>query len=147
MAELAELLERVKAETGPDRELDIAIGLAVGGFERVQRGILGVVEYRFWMPEGGWNSGSSTVMIPKFTASLDAALALVERALPGAEWSVGHNACDDFVATCWVQGVEDLDYHAPTAALALLAALLSALIAQAAETAVGSVYPKTEDAK
>lgn len=124
---LSDLLERVRGATGPSRELDADLYRALG-YEVRQSG------------DGFWtwsqSGGSDLRILPKFTASLDAALALVERVLPGWEWSVGSDqGCA--IATVWTPhaGVDDLDVGGPTPALAILAALLSALLAQASETA------------
>lgn len=73
--EASELIERLEKATGPDREIDL--DLMVLGFggprETYLSDELGRLEFgHHW----------------KFTASLDAALALVERVLPGTEWAV-----------------------------------------------------------
>jgi hypothetical protein len=108
LTDLQALLERVKAATGPDRELDRAID---DYFDPMHIGALRPV-----------------------TASIDAALALVERRLPRWNWIVSDRA------TCvlrpangkdenrsWIQWREA---NARTPPLAILAALLTALIAQ-----------------
>lgn len=74
--EIEALLERVKAATGPDRELDEAI--------------------RFYFdPVGSVYYSESSA----YTASIDAALALVERMLPGRWAEILRTAMDDLWAS------------------------------------------------
>lgn len=124
-AGLADLAARVQAATGPDSALDHAIMRACGyrhswtptmpGRSRLEW----VAEDR---PAVGWEKAH-------VTASLDAALGLVERVLP--DWHVlvqGVNAA-------WFASINptaggsrgEFSRNAPTPALALLSALLSAL--------------------
>jgi hypothetical protein len=70
--ELRALLARVENATGPDREIDKAL-FAVFDPERANR--MTYVQYEGYAPM--WTA-------PAYTASLDAALALVERVLPNA---------------------------------------------------------------
>src|ERR1700741_3715699 len=85
MADLAELLERVKAGSAPDRQL----------FQDVARALLpdyqtGLVDWRYefggFLGAGAWT---------------DAALALVERLLPGWSWTGGNIVRDDGMGGCW----------------------------------------------
>jgi hypothetical protein len=73
MTALQELIDRVKAATGPDRELDHAIGVffELSGADKHD----GPHLRRIWRG-------------PRLAASLDAALAFVERVLPGAEYNI-----------------------------------------------------------
>lgn len=121
MGDLNELLARVKAATGPDRELD----------------------YAFWVafePDGAEASAKGKVPLPWLwlvTSSTDAALALTDKLLnttPGVQvypvemtlTSVGLKG--PWRAAMWTGGEADGHYHtAPTAPLAILAALLTAL--------------------
>lgn len=117
---LTSLLERVEKATGPDRELDAAIRIAL--FPPAGRPA--------WLP---------------YTASLDACRALQEQALPGWDWSARHSVSSDGDvrygnAVVWVpcnpRDDESPRYwasheHAPE--LAWLAAILRALIAQPKE--------------
>jgi hypothetical protein len=131
--DLADLLRRVEAAAGPDRELDEAIAFALcDEHEFVQlkgapRGV-GPTLYRF-----GSHAPHSALRV---TASLDAALALVERVLPGAICGVdgiGPACLPEARVVPEHSGEEVLtQYEARgrTPALALLAALLRALIAQ-----------------
>ena len=69
--------------------------------------------------------------IPRLTASLDAALALVERVRPGCGWTVQRLLHDQsFTAELYVPKPRVIQHYAdkgPTPALALIAALLAAL--------------------
>jgi len=86
--DLAELLERVKAATNASQELDACIMAALaapqGSYVEKSRfnGVWCVYEAggRLWEKRGWWREGGWPV-----TASLDAALALVERVLPDGE--------------------------------------------------------------
>lgn len=107
-----ELLERVKAETGPNPRLDESIGLALGWVKQETKG-------GGWYWKGPFLDGED---MPPFTASVDAALALVQRCLPDAHWAID------------AAGLERPEAHinaivsdGATAPLAILAALLSAL--------------------
>lgn len=102
---LAELIERVERAMGPDREIDRLIARLVGWHR---------VEPRFSRSrKGGWiapedfmgveSSGAprldslhgTTIWpdVPAYTASIDAALVLLERVLPG--WTVANVGQDD----------------------------------------------------
>lgn len=138
----AELLERLRAATKPDRYADCHLWvLAKGGDARMvvcdsstqdfvwERGIDGmwirsVVRFR---------------AVPKYTASIDASLALVERVLPGWFCTIATKTLQDEVvggpwadlaSPEWVSGA-DLDGYAEargaTPPIAILAALLTAL--------------------
>lgn len=107
-----ELVDRVRGLTGPDREVDRAI-------ERFEHGP-DVIPFT-----------------PKYTSSIDAALALAERVLPG--WLVSI----DQLKTGWRCGlvefdreadlvIDDYDVEAPTAPLAIVLATLIAV--QSSET-------------
>lgn len=84
---LKTLIQRIEEAGGPDRELDLAIGLAIGGWE------LGRYTAEGWFAEAGgtmvrdhdgdiWPAHPGS-LYPALTESIDAALALVERCLPG----------------------------------------------------------------
>jgi len=162
MSDLQALLERVEKAEGPDREIDVALFFAfvpsddhslrvLSGFysdvHDVQIGV-GGVSYRL----GTGGSGGS-FPLPNYTASIDAAVGLVEKMLPESETcrlldvevSVkigvslsGHKSAariafydepfdpdsDEIVP------MRDFAAGAATPALALLAALLRALIAK-----------------
>ena len=118
---LPELLEKVKAATGPDDFLDFEIDMAMKGHRNI----------------GGWQAlvvatgervSVSNTASPNYTASIDAALALVERKLPGAmrranDAEDGMGAKADLV----LDGGEHVTGAGATWPLAILSALLTAL--------------------
>ena len=135
MTDLTKLAERVEALTGPDREVDRLILVALG---------LRIIPFRSdpfsWMskvgdewicveryPKGFMHSGDRYV--PRFTESLDAALTLVPKT-GFAEINVfnGHADCGAS-ATVWsIYGEEFCEHiEADTPALALTAACLRAI--------------------
>lgn len=121
---LQSLLERVEGATGADREIDSRLNRLAYGDTPVL-----------------WPKGSRS---KPYTASLDAALALVERVLPGhlialaGPWRYADHhpkagqpiwnaeLHEDFEAVC----VTDLEARGATPALAAIAALLHAKIAE-----------------
>lgn len=124
MADLAGLLERVKAATGPDRVLDEDLALCFGWSHEVNL----EEDYECWRDDAG-----KARYLPKVTASVDAALALVERMLPG--WACGfdagpktkiafvdrHDFADRMFGARWTA-------EATTLPLAILAVVLTALM-------------------
>lgn len=114
-APLQRLLERVEKAEREDRPLDHELFLDLE-----------------WAGQGDHRKP------PTYTASLDAALALVERCLPDHQWLVRqHHEGAPFgrgyfanVPTGWPGERRHFDAYGKTAALALLAAMLKALIAQ-----------------
>lgn len=133
MGDIAALLERVEAATGPDHEIDCEIAQALE-FETTFSEDDGACFVRF-------QPGALMLVAPACTASVDAALALVERKLPG--WTVV-NLCEwdadvlrergPWLCILKQRGTQDdlraasgrCD-HAPSPALAIIAAALSAL--------------------
>lgn len=132
-ADLNELLERVRSATGPDREIDVALlhlwepsHEALCSYDQRYQTELRDGVFSVWKTDGGY---SASVPFPRFTASVDAALALCERVLPGWKWNIGHDANDDLHAMVW-HGVTEHDEYGSTAPLTILAALLSVLISK-----------------
>lgn len=138
---IADLRLRVASATGPDRELDAAIAAAFGAEAR----IVGKLGYR--MRSAPWLewSGRNWHDLPSYTASVDAALALVERLRPGTMRAVGMMEEGPFCRLVVPNGpssdVPDDNrplwlYHEGTAAtepLAILSALLASLPAEGRE--------------
>lgn len=113
LEQLTALRARVIAATGADRELDKDLYCTL-------------VAVRAVFP------------FPHYTASIDAALALIERVLPGASWGVNTAMEGGFAADVPFQKLKDMQPHPVrhrTAPLAILAALLSALITKEADHA------------
>ena len=87
--DIAGLIERLEAATGPDQELDATIvaHLNNASVRRYppQTDFGPGARWQFWSLDGAHFLGNeSKFPVPPLTASLDAALALVERVRPGA---------------------------------------------------------------
>lgn len=134
-ADLDRLLADVEGARGPDRLLDARVGslLLPHGARHCLPNEMCPGQVLQHFPRGRMNVWTT----PSYTASLDAALALVERVLPGwrrcleevepgARWWAGVKPPDD--TTSGYRG--DRFAYAPTPALALCAALLRALQTQ-----------------
>lgn len=139
MTPLQEVLGRVEGVEGPDRELDAALWLAMtpGATRRIIRVKHAHSDAEWDIHETRDATGGRLVSVPAYTASLDAALGLVERVLPGAEYELTTIYgvaratlplnCSD---TVYPETGERKDGNMP---LAICAALLKALIAQEGE--------------
>lgn len=126
------LAERVRAATGPSDLLDAEIYATIDGAPHTTTAGLRIIPLVLKGDPADW---------PAYTASVDAALALVERALPGwfvAKIDAWHNANEEVVGhgvTLQKLGpVSDAGYVAAkdggigaTRPLAILTALLTAL--------------------
>lgn len=139
---LSALQERLRNATGPDRKLDADLWEA---FDPI-----------FATCRPHWTVKEIEDFTPHHTASVDAALALVEKLLPGWAWQVetprfryeelehGYYACLNNVERALQSRSEQSDPRtftgiyckhiwnatAPTAPLAILSALIDALISQ-----------------
>lgn len=131
---LQELLERVKAATGPDRELDHTIEARM----REHVGSMGFGIYKTadeWIPQAIKRNFNS----PRYTASIDAALALTERVLPGAGYMYQkpragwerRPGLHGYASIGFGEPLKAFTADAPTAPLAILAATLTALASKA----------------
>lgn len=148
MISLDELLARVEKAEGPDRELDRDLARAFGWTETDTGNDWRDVN---WNRPDGFRLPIGTLAEPPFfTASLDAALALCERVLPGWSWMLrGASASggQDF-AKLWrpyqTPPGNDFDAFGKSPPLALLAAMLKALIAQAASPESGPTSAREE---
>jgi hypothetical protein len=85
MKDLQELIDRMKAATGPDRELDFAVYDHLFPPKPPPANAPHIE-----LPPGFGRDALSRSMDPRpeLTGSIDAALALVERVLPGAEYNI-----------------------------------------------------------
>lgn len=124
------LLERLEDATGPDRELDALIALALDGAVGIVRAS---AEGRPNEPFLTQSADGEEDALEGYTASVDAALALVERVLPG--WRVALNS-DPHRVPLWSAQLkksgDDWKLHgetAPIPALALCIAVVRAEIA------------------
>jgi len=106
-ADINALLERVKAATGPDLGIDEAVRHAI--------------DKRMMEPQLIWRE-----TFP-YTASIDAAVAMTERVLPGWEWQVRKTGYVELHHP--THHLKDEVGYGATPPLAILAATLSALIA------------------
>ncbi len=132
-AELRGLHDRVKAVTGPDRELGRDLIKLVRGplIERPDGHV------------GSWSSGSSLWTHGNPVASIDGAAALIAGIYPGAGWTLFHYGSDDPpvdddlpadeaerrppTPCCRLEG-KSRNEHGATHALAMIAALLWAMM-------------------
>lgn len=130
MTDLAELLGRVKAATGPDRVIDRWLQLLL-----VNEGRTG----RFRSKEA-WIEAcrSQRWATEHFTRSIDAALALTDRVFPSLvinSVKLGDGSGNWQVREAWTDEAEVVSEWSPLeprpGALAIVEVLLSALIAQA----------------
>lgn len=131
MTTLSDLTERLEKATGPDRELDIRIDAASGTGRIVRADISPEQIAHITQPIGAMREGMSdadAMGVPRYTASIDAALALVERHFSApehfVELSIGK------AAYCEIHSQSVYDElgkgEAATAPLAILIALLRA---------------------
>lgn len=131
IAPLKALRDRLRAASGSDRELDARVLIAL--IPDQWRADAYDVELGFAV-EHAEGRAFRKVRVPQFTASIDAALALCERTLPGAYWRVEKSPPalaaahgQPFWATCGAAGQQEAA-TGPTAPLAILLALLEAMI-------------------
>lgn len=144
MRDLADLIARVEGASGPDRELDADLHLAFGQapnehYNRPWRHpiLLSEEHRRPGLLEYVEISGVSARPAPIYTASIDAALALMERCLPGLVLVMRRLANGLWqVDEAWIYNGPhdatdfDVDSSPRPGALAILLALLRALQSQ-----------------
>jgi hypothetical protein len=138
------LAERCEKATGPDREVDVLIGLALDWKTEATRPLREVVAIYGGPAEFVARCIDSPVSIyshdehmPRWAGSLDAITAMIERELPGRHWLSGQ-AGDNWpgLFSCWIMpppGPCDLDLicRAATEPLARCAAFCRAKAAGA----------------
>jgi hypothetical protein len=144
MQKLEELIAALEKADGPIRELDCAIAVAIDGYYEIAPKCEGGPIGYGYVEDGGKRyvqpGQGGDQLVRSYTASIDAALGLLERVLPGwrienlSEWDAeilrdqGPWMCD-----LVERRLEFFDRksakcsHAPTAALALCIATLRAL--------------------
>ena len=132
--QLQALAERIAKASGPDRELDGMVWCAADGYEFVQWDGAGVV-YRGDSRRGITHQPADHIR--EYSASIDSALALVERLKPGVFWLIGkgktRSAEPPFGAQLLFGTKEILgEGEAATAPLAILRALIAALLSEPA---------------
>lgn len=114
----ANLLSRLQGLTSPDTRIDAEIYASLGSAPHTATAggrTIPLIE------KGDPNSW------PAYTASLDAAVALCERVLPGYDWIVGHT---NGGLTIYAQVGQNEMVFGETPAIALLIAILTALEAR-----------------
>ena len=123
------ILERLRAATGPDRELDALIWLeTTDGATRRESTVTSSTN--LWPPYTIDETRDATgrlITVPSYTASIDAALALVERMLPGRDIAVYAFGGKEW--RCIIGGHTSWPKLMP-APLAILTALFAALEAK-----------------
>jgi len=143
---LSDLLERCRKATGPDSSIDVALlpfwapdHDALKAYDAQYETEFRDGGFSVWKKDGGY---SASTPFPRFTASIDAALALTERLLPG--WVVSDLAqAPRLAGDPWGCGLAvyygsdpsksqsaHSGYDFPTAPLAILVCLLQSLIAK-----------------
>lgn len=127
MSDLADLKRRVEEATGPDRELDAAIAVALDSYFIIPPRWEGdEIGYGYVDRDGVQNHPAygGAQLVPVYTASLDATVALIEQVMPGYSKQV-IIVSDHAVAEIWKDGTHRSGIG-KIGPLALLAALLSA---------------------
>jgi len=126
---LRELIARLEAAVGPDRELDAEMWLATTiGATRKKWSYIHTASGRECHIDETRTATGQLIVVPEFTSSIDAALTLVPE---GWFWWVGHLDETDrrFVATISKHAIVGTPSHkgfAPTTALALCIAACKA---------------------
>lgn len=139
MADYTDLIARLEKATGPDRELDAAIIVATTPTRSTADDLIYLTETRsddqcapgtYWLKQ---RSGASLHTAPELTASIDSALALVERCLPKLGCIDAFHELEKF-PNAWRatigRGSHKYRSSAPTAPLAILTALLHAVASE-----------------
>lgn len=119
MTDLTTLIAKLEAATGPDRELDAEIAIALDQ----------IASRDFWSIDY-----IKADMVPAVTGSIDAAVALAARVLPGWGWSTQSFGEDGAQGKVWKHGWYDgaviyAEHSSP--AIALVIAILRAKQAEA----------------
>ena len=113
-----DLLRRVREAVGPDRELDADIARWQGWTSRDTE--------NDWHDLVWCRPDGQPCPLRSYTASLDDALELVERARPGTWWSVSVDRTGGYEGRISAEGHLFIEEGLATPALALVAALLLA---------------------
>ena len=129
MAELTDIKTRLMEATGADRKLDAELMCIQEGY-RFDR-LIGT-DATFYVEGVGHPVKTSMSRVLPYTASVDAALELVERKLPDWQWEILWNNCQGYLAQLTdnaraeSSGARFMEVG-ETPALALLAVLMKAL--------------------
>jgi hypothetical protein len=139
---MTDILKRLKAATGPSRELDARIHQALfpdqqiminGGSVRhkmpAQYSTIATISIDTW--QGDFEGLASMFFTERYTASIDAALALVDRMLPGHDYILGHT--NEGLTIHAQLGPNEMCFG-ETLPLAILTALFTALEAKGCQS-------------
>lgn len=137
MTKYTDIIERLQNATGPDREIDTSIWMLVtkGATRRHQRVSSATYAWKPYVIDETRDAQGVIIVVPSYTASIDAAIALVERMLSGKVWYVRGKSDGTFFCQLYTsesQRGNDPKANAPSAPLAILVALFRALEAQEA---------------
>lgn len=121
MNPLPDLISRLQAATGPDRELDADISIAVGAFKE-----------KHGLPGGGWVSKGehyAVVPAPLYTGLIDIALTLLPDGMPIHEMGHVHPDKKEWYVYILTKDRGSHGRHA-VPAIALLIAIFKAIAAK-----------------
>jgi len=127
MTDLPALLARVEAATGPDRELDRDLMLAIGGAREIDDDLFygpGEIAWYF----GRYEDDCNMPPLPHLTSSLDATVALVRKKRPGVIWRTGEDGAVAIAVMFTPGNRTHRGVSGASPELALLAALLRSMI-------------------
>lgn len=127
-ADLSALIARLEAAEVGSRELDAHVEVAVRAFEAAETGLSREHWAKWIVSRDFWVEDEHTAYQPTpVTTSLDAALALAERVLPGWDWQITKGA-DEMALACVQHSrrVSGPEVCASTPALAICIAILRA---------------------
>ncbi|EYR81438.1 hypothetical protein [Shinella sp. DD12] len=143
MTDLSSIIERVEKATGPDRSIDVEVmNLLCPRPKNEAFLFLGKQLESKWGGVGDLaNKTTYFVEAPRLTTSVDAAISLVERVLPGWEWVCGRDAFLGANAAVYQStimggvGLAEDDYESAcaTPVIALVLATLRALQSKGGE--------------
>jgi hypothetical protein len=139
MTSLTDLIERVEGATGPDREIGVTVLASLLAPTPVTiskspfNGAWCAYEIDWKGKERLWQTPMPFRQMGCVTESLDAALALCERVLPGADWHLQTLPDGRAGFTAFIIQLDQIAVAvAPTPAISLILAMLKALQAKEA---------------
>jgi hypothetical protein len=134
MSEWLELARRCEQATGADREIDVLIGMAIDWKTDATRPLREVVSIYGGTAEFVARCIGSTVSIyshdehmPRWTASLDAITALIEREMPKCDWQLCKGGECTLIYGGGIYEPLSVEAKAATPALALAACFCRAM--------------------
>lgn len=118
MQKLEELIAALELAQGPSRELDAGIDMLVSKWSHPRKAVHADIQEEFVLPT-----------VPHFTSSIDAAIALVERVLPGWRGSVQFGKFHE-VVNAYISADHDAADELASHAMPAIAVVLSTLRAK-----------------